>query len=233
MLLYAIKNTTFISQVWLYYKYNKNNQMEADMDQKSRDYFKEKLKKEEEEILSSLNQLLNTEYGPIDLYSTELSLIDNHPGDIATEVFLMEQGQGFENQFKNILDEIEDSLLDIKIGKYGFCKLCGKRIGKKRLDLIPYIKTCLNCSERENKEDLINYEQLEKDQKFILFNLDSNDDLMYDREDVYQDVAEFNITAKDDSYSTGDDLGIMDEDKHGLVEDIERISQEDYDKTLD
>lgn len=202
------------------------------MDKKKIDYFKEKLIKEQKDILYTLNQQLDTEYGSMDLHSTEISVVDNHPGDIGTEVFLMEQGQGFENQLKNVLKEIKHSLIDIKNGKYGFCKLCGKKIYKDRLEIIPYIKTCLDCSRRE--ENLDKYKEIQKDnENYIYFNINDNEDLMYDREDIYQDVAKFNIVSKDSSYSTGDNMGIMDEVEHGIVDNIEKISQEDYDETLD
>jgi DnaK suppressor protein len=37
---------------------------------------------------------------------------------------------------------IDHALLMMESGKYGFCEICGKPIGKKRLDAIPWTTFC-------------------------------------------------------------------------------------------
>jgi DnaK suppressor protein len=37
---------------------------------------------------------------------------------------------------------IDHALLMMEAGKYGFCEVCGKPIGKKRLDAIPWTTFC-------------------------------------------------------------------------------------------
>lgn len=199
------------------------------MDKQKMNYFQSKLIREKEKLLS----LISEEYDSSNLLSTELSLVDNHPGDIGTEVFQIEQSKGFSNQLKNTLIEIDDSLKDINDGKYGFCSICGKRIDKNRLDLIPYLKNCIHCS----KKDEIMIDTKRKDNfneyKKGLYGIEDDENVGYDGEDIYQDVAEFNIVSNDLSYSTGDNIGIMDEADHGIVDEIEKISQEYYDESLD
>lgn len=63
-----------------------------------------------------------------------------------------------------------------------------------------------------------------------------NEDVGYDRIGVYQDVLQDNIIPKDPSFSTGDNIGINDEKKYNedeMVEEMEKISQEDYEDTLE
>lgn len=210
----------------------KFNYVEANMNKTAMEYFKDRLIKEKKKVLHSLNQKTSEEYGSIDMSYTELSGFDNHPGDIATEVFFMEQNKGFKNQLDNTLEEIEESFEDLKNGDYGICKLCHKKIHNERLEVIPYVKTCIECSTEEKLP--IEYRQFESiDQdKFVSFSMYPRENIMYDREDTYQDVDIFNIVPNDPSYSTGDNIGIMDEEEHGIVEDIEQISQEYYEDTL-
>ncbi|MFY9483503.1 MAG: hypothetical protein WAP41_07365, partial [Tissierellaceae bacterium] len=53
----------------------------------------------------------------------------------------------------------------------------------------------------------------------------------YDGEDTLQEVFQYNIVENDPSSSTGDNMGLMDEDMDG-VEEVENISQDYYDDTL-
>lgn len=196
-------------------------------------YFKDKLIKEKKNLLKTINREISEEYGSIDMYYTELSGFDNHPGDIGTEVFFMEQDRGFKNKLNNTLDEIEESLEDIKNGTYGICKSCDKKIDEDRLDIIPYAKTCIECANEEKTP--IEYRQFESidDKRAISFSMNPRENVMYDREDSYQDTAIFNMVPNDPSYSTGDNMGIMDEEDEGIVEEVEKISQEYYDETLE
>lgn len=69
-------------------------------------YFKNKLIEEKNRLLKTLNNMNNMEeYGAKDVYYTELSNYDNHPADIGTELFMMEQDNGFKNKMKDTLLE--------------------------------------------------------------------------------------------------------------------------------
>lgn len=202
------------------------------MNKEKLEYFKDKLIKEKQRVLHSLNQKISEEYGSIDMYYTELSGYDNHPGDIGTEVFLMEQNKAFKNQLGDTLEDIEGSLEDISKGEYGICKLCHNKIHSERLEIIPYVKTCIDCSSEKNLPiDFRQFESIEG-RKMVSFSMDPRENVMYDREDSYQDAEIFNIVPNDPSYTTGDNMGIMDETDGGIVEAVEEISQEYYDDTL-
>jgi len=201
------------------------------MDRERVEFFKRKLIDEKKRIFKTLNNMTNMEeYGSMDNYYSELSLYDNHPADIGTEVFLREQDEGFKNSLKDTMLEIQDSLIDINKGNYGDCKVCHKKIDEKRLEVIPYLKTCLECS-NEIEPNLKMYESLE-DEYITSFSYNSEENTGYDREDAYQDLAQFEMVPGDPSFSTGDYMGITDEQNESGIEDVENISQEYYNGTL-
>ncbi|MDR0538960.1 MAG: TraR/DksA family transcriptional regulator [Spirochaetaceae bacterium] len=48
---------------------------------------------------------------------------------------------------------IESAIARIKQGKYGLCIQCGKPIGEKRLEAIPYVLQCIECKESDEKRN--------------------------------------------------------------------------------
>ncbi|MBU5440363.1 TraR/DksA C4-type zinc finger protein [Tissierella sp. MSJ-40] len=194
--------------------------------------FKERLLKEKKTALETIDKMNNMEeYGSMDEYYSELSSYDNHPADIGTEVFMMEQDRGLKSKLNDTLYEIDNSLQDLEDGNYGICKVCGKRIDEERLELIPYLKTCIECTnEKLPLEKKMQFRPEEED-SISPFSKDRSEGNEFDREDSYQEVARYNIVDKDPSFSTGDDLGVLDDTHRDGVEEVENISQEYYDET--
>lgn len=158
----------------------------------------------------------------------ELSNVDNHPADIGTEMFMKEQDEGFKASYKTTLEEIDNSLLNIEDGSYGSCSSCSKDIEEERLEAIPYTSLCSNCIDEDESGEI--YESL--DEAYISQKSSSRENVQFDREDSYEDVAEFEKISKDPSNSTGDYMGIFDDEDRNK-EDIENISQDYYDDTLE
>ena len=109
-------------------------------------YFYNKLQEEKRQVQASLDRISKQNKESMENYHNDSSRYDNHPADIGTEVYMMEQDKGKENHLKNILWEIDESLENLRKGKYGLCKTCDQPIDKERLELIPYLKTCVECS---------------------------------------------------------------------------------------
>lgn len=182
------------------------------MDYYKMEKFKEMLLIEKEKINKALE---TTKDNP---ESDELSTNDNHPADIGTELFMREQDEGFKVSYNKALEEIESSLANIESGSYGLCSSCGKEISEERLEAIPYVSMCTDCMNQDSKiedED----ESLDKD------------NVHFDRGVSYQDLAKHENIPKDPSNSTGDYMGLHDEDNETNTDDLDNISQEDYDKT--
>lgn len=209
------------------------------MDKDKLHYFREQLIEEKKKLMKLLNNMNDMEeYGSMNIYYSDISGYDNHPADIGTEVFMMEQDNGFKNKLKDTLHEIEDSLLDIDNGSYGVCQICNNNIDNERLDLIPHLKSCIQCSNKifPSRDTLMNNKGILSIKEDGTSFSDTTEDMVeFDREDAYQKVASFNIVPGDPSFSTGDNLNVMDEqdgDSGDGVEMVENISQEYYDETL-
>ena len=77
----------------------------------------------------------------------ELSLYDNHPGDIASEVYERSKDIALLNNNRVQLEKIDDALDKINKGTYGVCDECGQTIDIDRLDVLPETTKCINCRE--------------------------------------------------------------------------------------
>jgi RNA polymerase-binding transcription factor DksA len=56
---------------------------------------------------------------------SELSRYDNHPAEIATELFDAEHNAALKESEEFAVREIDDALNRIKDGTYGICGICG------------------------------------------------------------------------------------------------------------
>ncbi|NMA87247.1 MAG: molecular chaperone DnaK [Tissierellia bacterium] len=201
------------------------------MEKEKFSFFQNRLEEEEIKVKNLLERMSNPEeIGFSSEYSTELSSYDNHPADLGTDMFMMEQDKGLINSLEDTIYEIEVSKENLIDGNYGLCKSCGKEIDEERLELIPYLKLCIDCS--ENKIFLEEKRHFRPEEEDVLTSIrkDINEGIQFDREDSYQAVARFNEVDSDPSFSTGDNQGVFDEKELGVVEDVEKISQEYFDQ---
>ena len=67
----------------------------------------------------------------------ELSNYDNHPAEIATELFQFELNNALKVHEEHLLQEINEALDKIDNGKYGKCEICGEEIS--------YERSCKHC----------------------------------------------------------------------------------------
>lgn len=191
-------------------------------------FFRKNLIEERIKIEKMLDRMENHGIeGFSDEYTTELSLYDNHPADLGTEMFIKEQDEGIISQFKNILDKIDTSLEDLEKGNYGICKRCRRQINEERLKLVPYLKYCIDCADTEEYYESAQraYRPIEE-RVYESLKKGIDESIEFDREDAYQAVARYNMIDADPSFSTGDNLGIYDEGERGVVEDIEKFSNQ-------
>ncbi len=90
----------------------------------------------------------------------ELSAVDNHPADVATEVFERSRDQAIDENLKHQLYEVNDALSRIDSGDYGVCQECGKSIPYERLLAIPYTAYCI---EHVTDETVSDYRPVEEE----------------------------------------------------------------------
>lgn len=97
-------------------------------------------------LLASRNQLeqrLESHRSAADEDAGELSNFDNHPGDLATEVYERSMDAVFHVKTVNQLHAVNAALQAIASGTYGLCATCGKPIDPERLRAIPEALHCV------------------------------------------------------------------------------------------
>jgi DnaK suppressor protein len=90
----------------------------------------------------------DTESGSI----SELSSIDQHPGDIGTETFEREKDLSILEQVEAELADVEHALRRLDEGTYGTCEACGNPIGEERLEAMPATRFCVNDQAEAERE---------------------------------------------------------------------------------
>lgn len=164
----------------------------------------------------------------------ELSMIDNHPADVATEMEDREKSYALIDNEKKLLNDIEEALERIDKGTYGVCHICGNEISEERLDFIPYTSLCINCQRSKEKEGNVARHERPAEEKALGYPfgrklmsnegsfMDVIDDYNgFDGEDSWQAVDQYN--KREGIYRNYDDDYNL-----GCVEPIENISNTQY-----
>jgi RNA polymerase-binding transcription factor DksA len=79
---------------------------------------------------------------------SELSALDNHPGDLGSELHdeeLDETTELFLDEEERRIAEARRALAD---GSYGSCRDCGRPIQPERLQAVPEAVRCISCQRR-------------------------------------------------------------------------------------
>jgi DnaK suppressor protein len=89
--------------------------------------------------------------GPAESPSGELSSVDQHPADQATETFEREQEESILERLQIELDDIDRALVRLQEGTYGTCEVCGRPIGDARLDAMPAARLCIDDQQKAER----------------------------------------------------------------------------------
>ncbi|HZJ52334.1 MAG TPA: TraR/DksA C4-type zinc finger protein [Actinomycetota bacterium] len=82
---------------------------------------------------------------------SELSSVDQHPADQATETFEREKDLSILESTDEQLRDIELAFARIDDGSYGTCEVCGRLIGEERLRAKPAARLCID-HQRESEQ---------------------------------------------------------------------------------
>ncbi|MDF2670720.1 MAG: molecular chaperone DnaK [Paenibacillus sp.] len=114
----------------------------------------------------------------------ELSTLDNHPADMATEVFERGRDQAIDDNLEHQLSNVKDALSRLENGGYGVCQECGSNIPFERLQAVPNTAYCMEhvperglTDYRPVEEEIMNPARGEMDPDSLTeqSNLDDND----------------------------------------------------------
>ena len=75
-----------------------------------------------------------------------LSNVPLHPGDLGTDAYEEEMTLGLIQNEEQLIEEINAALDRIERGTFGVCEACGRAIPRKRLDVLPYARHCVECA---------------------------------------------------------------------------------------
>lgn len=160
----------------------------------------------------------------------ELSSYDNHPGDMATEIYERGKDIALNEHAEKELEAINEALHAIDEGTYGICRVCSMDIPYERLLAIPTADTCVQHAE-DNNVIFTNNRPVEEQVYSPNINPDeitAETQVGYDAEDAWQEVSRYGTSeTPSDFYGDRDNYNEMypnsDEDV-GYVEDVERYS---------
>jgi len=164
----------------------------------------------------------------------ELSLADNHPADIGTEVYERARDVARHDKLRHRLEAIDAALARWRVGKYGLCERCGQVIPDERLELLPYTTVCAACSRREEQAERHSLwrEPVENEilnRPFARTFHDGTDRVEFDGEDAWQAVARYGTSDTLQDLGTNKDIDnansvYEDSDEWvGAVEQVETI----------
>jgi len=123
------------------------------MDKVKLEKFKKILLEKQAEVLERVEHLrevaLETNYKET---SGDHSGYSYHMADQGTDAMEREKAFLFLSREEKYLQQIERALQLIELGEYGICRVCGKEIDERRLELVPTTRICVPCKEAEAKK---------------------------------------------------------------------------------
>lgn len=160
--------------------------------------------------------------------TNELSQIDNHPGDLGSEVFERGKDLALTEHHEMHLARVEDALERIEDGSYGYCATCGKPISYERLRAIPETAYCKDHSPQSFVSAKRPIEEIFLSPPFGRTSLDEREDQNgFDGEDAWQIVESYGTSnspamAEDREIDDYNDMEIEASDElDGFVEPYE------------
>jgi DnaK suppressor protein len=76
----------------------------------------------------------------------------NHPADVGSESYDMEQNMGLVDNLRRQLEATETALARFDEGVYGICSNCGRPIDPERLEALPHATLCIDCKRQQETE---------------------------------------------------------------------------------
>lgn len=81
----------------------------------------------------------------------ELSLYDQHPADLGSELAARQVDLGLADNARLRLEQVERALARLEKGTYGLCEVCGRPIPPARLEAMPAATRCLTCQAAQDE----------------------------------------------------------------------------------
>lgn len=131
----------------------------------------------------------------------ELSTVDNHPADLATELFEREKDMAIRTHQNDELEKVETALKKMDEGTYGVCEVCKTDIPYDRLVAIPSTTFCIEHSEAKSVPT-----DRPVEEQVILPPVDNSFSGRDDKDDIHDYEDTFQIVAKYGTSETPSDF---------------------------
>ena len=209
------------------------------MDNNKMKYLKDKLVKEGNQIERTLGQMRENGEASMSEHSpAELSNYDNHPADLGSELYTVEMNMALKVHEQSKLNNIKNALTKFENGSYGICEKCKKEIAYERLEAMPSAKFCIDCEKQKET-----YERNTPDMQYDeVFDAPFGRKYLNKREDdEFEGLDQLNDLMKYGSADTPQDMGGYEDyeefytnelDNQGIVEEVDKISNEQYKRQL-
>lgn len=188
------------------------------------EYFRRRLEEARKETLAHLAMLgagLGEAQGAT---IAELSLYDNHPGDVGSETFERGKDMSLREMLSLRLEKIEAAGERLEKGNYGLCQRCGRPVDPERLALEPEAAYCQECQARVEQDDGWQGRPVEEDVLKPPFpRQDYDKQVEYDDEDAWQEVARWNEHAEGAGAGSYYGDGTAGEEDRGTIEPVDEI----------
>lgn len=167
----------------------------------------------------------------------ELSHIDNHPADLATELYEREKDVALQDRAELELQRVLLSLDAMKDGQYGACVVCGKSIPFERLQAVPDTLYCLEDTPRQELSYTRPIEEEFLSPPFGRSSLDEHEYSGFDGEDTLQILESMGSSnspamAENPNVSSYNEMDFEDnDDQGGFVEIYENFVATNIDNT--
>jgi RNA polymerase-binding protein DksA len=110
------------------------------------EHFRARLQDERRRAAEALENLQRENPGSLSDETGELNPgFDQHPGDVATELYDRELEYTLHDGEQALLARIDRALGRIDEGTYGTCERCGKDIPAERLEARPWAELDIDC----------------------------------------------------------------------------------------
>lgn len=121
------------------------------MDKKRLDHLEQRLLEEREQVLKELGFFDENYHDTTRTASGDLSAYSFHMADQGTDAMEREKAFLFASQEGRQLYQIDEALRRLyrEPNGFGLCLQCSARIGRERLEALPYATLCIECKERE------------------------------------------------------------------------------------
>lgn len=204
--------------------------------------FEKKLMDEKKQLLETVSRIEETGLSETMSESvSELSMYDNHPADIADQVFERSKDLALRDNEHILLKKVEAALEKIKEGTYGECNHCGKSINIKRLEALPSAVLCMECQEESDKLDTtsrpVEEEVLSPPFHQNFLDNDESNSAKFNGDDVLQAILKYGSSDSEQDLlriSDDDDGWPSSNDEHlSIIEDSDGILEDNHDFTED